>query len=321
MPSGPSPFVTPGPKLQPQKFVDPRITAKGETRARVPLHALNTLWFNTGSLCNLACANCFMESSPTNDALLYLTYDEVRSYLDEVTTGDFATGEIGFTGGEPFMNPDIIPMLTDALDRGFDVLVLTNGMRPMRKLEAALLELRAAHGDRLTLRVSLDHYDKAVHEAERGERSFDPAMDGLVWLSRNGFRIAVAGRHLASESDADAREGYRRLFEDKGIAIDTGNPGELVLFPEMDETIDVPEITTACWQILGKSPKDVMCATSRMVVKRKGEDEARVAACTLLPYDREFDMGGTLNEARRSVALNHPHCAKFCVLGGASCSA
>jgi len=64
-----------------------------------------------------------------------------------------------------------------------------------------------------------------------------------------------------------------------------------------------------------------MCASSRMVVKRKGEAGPRVAACTLLPYDKGFDMGGTLAEASRSVSLNHPHCARFCVLGGASCSA
>jgi len=89
----------------------------------------------------------------------------------------------------------------------------------------------------------------------------------------------------------------------------------------MDEMIEVPEITTACWGILDKSPKDVMCSSSRMVVKRKGADRPTVLACTLLPYADGFDMGATLQEAEKDVALNHPHCAKFCVLGGASCSA
>jgi len=57
------------------------------------------------------------------------------------------------------------------------------------------------------------------------------------------------------------------------------------------------------------------------VVKRKGEARPRVAACTLLPYESGFDLGDTLAQASRPVALNHPHCARFCVLGGASCSA
>jgi len=88
----------------------------------------------------------------------------------------------------------------------------------------------------------------------------------------------------------------------------------------IDEKIDVPEITTECWGILNKSPKDVMCASSRMVVKRKGAKKPSVVACTLLPYSKEFEMGNSLEEAEASVKLNHPHCAKFCVLGGASCS-
>jgi hypothetical protein len=63
-----------------------------------------------------------------------------------------------------------------------------------------------------------------------------------------------------------------------------------------------------------------MCATTRMVVKRKGADRPSVVACTLLPYDPRFDLGSTLAEASRPVPLNHPHCARFCVLGGAACS-
>ena len=84
---------------------------------------------------------------------------------------------------------------------------------------------------------------------------------------------------------------------------------------------DLPEITTDCWDILGTSPDSVMCASSRMVVKRKGAEHPVVAACTLLPYDERFEMGRTLSESTGSVKLNHPHCAGFCVLGGGSCSA
>jgi hypothetical protein len=64
-----------------------------------------------------------------------------------------------------------------------------------------------------------------------------------------------------------------------------------------------------------------MCASSRMVVKRKGSDHPVVVACTLIPYDSQFELGRTLREATRTVPLNHPNCAKFCVLGGGSCSA
>src|SRR4051812_36210665 len=114
------------PRLDPAKFRNPAVTARGERRAQVALKQLRTLWFNTGTLCNLTCSNCYIESSPTNDRLAYLSAAEVRTYLDEIHRDDLATEEIGFTGGEPFMNPELGEMLRECLSRGFRVLVLTN---------------------------------------------------------------------------------------------------------------------------------------------------------------------------------------------------
>src|SRR3954452_22937876 len=96
--------------LDPTKFQDPLVTAKGEKRATVALKALETLWFNTGTLCNLICRNCYMESSPLNDRLAWLSLADVLSYLDEIARAALPTRLIGFTGAEPFMNPDFIPM-------------------------------------------------------------------------------------------------------------------------------------------------------------------------------------------------------------------
>ncbi|HET6195832.1 MAG TPA: radical SAM protein [Acetobacteraceae bacterium] len=302
------------------KFRDPLVTAKGEARAQVPLRSLETLWFNTGTLCNLTCRNCYIESSPRNDRLAYLTRAEVRGYLDEITRDGLPTRLIGFTGGEPFMNREIVGMLEDVLSRGFDALVLTNAMKPMRKLRPQLLALHATYGARLRIRVSLDHYTPAVHEAERGRRSWTPTIDGLVWLARNGFAIDVAGRRFSGEPEGDLRAGFARLFAALDLPIDAANPVRLMLFPEMDAQHDVPEITTACWGILHKSPDDVMCASARMVVKRKDASAPAVLACTLLAYDEQFELGRTLADAARPVALNHPFCASFCVLGGAACS-
>lgn len=308
--------------LDPAKFKDAWITARGETRAHVGLKALDTLWFNTGTLCNLTCRNCYIESSPRNDRLVYLTAGEVAAYLDEVERDGHGTRLIGFTGGEPFMNPDLPAMLDDVLSRSLQAIVLTNAMKPMHKMKTALLDLLARHGrDNLAIRVSVDHYERSLHEEERGARSWKPTIDGLVWLAEAGFQVHVAGRHFSNETDDEVRAGYARLFERLSVPIDAGNPATLVLFPEMDPTVDVPEITTACWGILKKSPDSVMCASARMVVKRKGAPRPAVVACTLLPYDPQFELGETLAESVGQVRLNHPHCAKFCVLGGAACSA
>jgi sulfatase maturation enzyme AslB (radical SAM superfamily) len=313
------------------KFTDPDWTAKREPRAMVALDRLETLWINTGTLCNITCQNCYIESSPSNDRLAYITAAETAAYLNEITAQGLGTREIAFTGGEPFMNPQLLAMLEDALARGFEVLVLTNAMQPMQrpKTQRGLIGLRERFAGRLKLRVSLDHYSQALHEAERGVRTWAKTIAGLDWLARNGFAVAIAGRTCWNESEEDSRAGYARLIANRGWPIDPESRSELVLLPEMDGGHDVPEITTRCWAILDKRPGDMMCATSRMIVKRQGAERPSVVPCTLIPYDAAFEMGATLADAANAhggmfadgaVKLCHPHCSRFCVLGGGSCS-
>ena len=307
-------------RLDPHKFHDPLVTLDGKRRAQVALESLQTLWFNTGTLCNLACQHCYIESSPSNDRLAFLSVAEVTDYLDEIERLRLGTRLIGFTGGEPFINRDLPAMLERTLSRGFRALVLTNAMKPMHKMQPALLKLRERFGDSLQIRVSIDHYGRAVHEAERGRRSWHPTLAGLCWLAANGFAVSVASRRLSGESEAAIRRGFAGLFEALGVAVDAADPLMLTVFPEMDAAADVPEISELCWDQLGKSPDALMCASSRMVVRFKGAARPSVIACTLLPYDPRFNLGSSLAEALGRVALNHPHCARFCVLGGGACS-
>jgi hypothetical protein len=310
-------------QLAPDKFKDPDITAKGERRALVSFTGFKTLWFNTGTLCNITCANCYIESSPTNDRLVYMTSADMVSYLDELEALGSGLIEIGFTGGEPFLNPEIIEMTQMALGRGHHVLMLTNAMRPMMRprVQTGIVNLIAAFGARLTFRVSLDHWSAALHDTERGQGGFDETCLGVNWLAAQGAKIAIAGRTMWGENETSERAGYHQLIANRNWPIDLNDPLSLILFPEMDASVDVPEITPNCWGILNVDPAGLMCASARMVVKRKGENAPSVLACTLLPYDTAFDMGPSLVGAQANVKLNHPHCAKFCVLGGGSCSA
>ncbi|WP_440957216.1 radical SAM protein [Oceanicaulis sp. LC35] len=305
------------------KFSDPVTTAKGERRAAVGFDTLKTLWFNTGTLCNIECKNCYILSSPTNDALVYLSEADVISYLEEIDALGFGDVEIGFTGGEPFMNPDMIRLMEVSLERGHRVLVLTNAMKPMMRprVQQGLLDLQARHGDRIEMRLSLDHYTRAYHDAERGPGGFDATIEGMQWLASHGFTLSAAGRSLWNETDAEARAGFKALFDRLGVDIPSEDPARLVIFPEMDEAGDPPEITVACWGILDQNPKDIMCASQRMVIKRRGAERPSVIACTLLPYESEFELADTLAASLKPVSLNHKYCAQFCVLGGASCSA
>lgn len=311
-----------GNSISPEKFQDMKITAKGEERGYVEFTGLKNLWFNTGTLCNLTCENCYIESSPKNDSLSYINSDDVFPYLEEIQSKNLencSVDTIGFTGGEPFLNPNMIDILDLVLKHGFKSLVLTNGVNVITRVSDKLLSLNKTYPGQLRLRVSLDHYTEEVHEKERGKGTFKKALDSLRWLSENQFHISVAGRSLIHESQEQAHQGFQNLLKENGIELDLG-PDTLVIFPEMDSGKDVPEITTQCFDILNVKPENQMCSSERMVVKKKGQAKPVVMPCTLLAYDQQFKMGERLQDSFDRVYLNHHFCAEFCILGGASCS-
>ena len=299
------------------KFKDPIITADGSTRAFIEAKKIKTLWFNTGTLCNIECKNCYIESSPKNDRLVYITFEEVKLFIDEAIDKNLGTKEIGFTGGEPFMNKDVLKMIEYSLSKNFKVLVLSNAMKPMLNKREDLLKIN--HQD-LTIRVSIDHYQKEKHEEIRGKNTFNVMMEGLKWLNQNNFNYALATRLLWGEQEDQLRDNFNLFIDKYNLKLDAKSKEQLVTFAEMDEKVDTPEITTACWNLLGKNPDDMMCSSSRMVVKKKTSPKPSVIACTLLPYEDEFDLGQNLTDSLKKIYLNHKHCSKFCVLGGSSCS-
>src|SRR5262249_60493958 len=113
-----------------------------------------------------------------------------------------------------FMTPHLLDMVGDALGRGFAVLLLTNAMQPMQrpKVKRGLMDLNARFGRQLTIRVSLDHYGRALHEVERGKGTWERTIAGLDWLSQDRLRGAIAGRTCRQEGRAGTRAGYARLL-------------------------------------------------------------------------------------------------------------
>ncbi|MBF87171.1 MAG: radical SAM protein [Pelagibacterales bacterium] len=299
-----------------KKFSNKQYTISGEKRAYVNFNGLKTLWFNTGTLCNLSCKDCYIESSPKNDRLLYLSHEDVCKYLNEIETSNINCKSIGITGGEPFMNKDIIKIISTCLNKDRELLILTNAMQPLQNKKCMLLNFQ--ENNNLKFRISLDHYTKEKHEKIRGKNSWDKTINGIIWLHNNNFNISIASRSLY-ENENLLRKGYKNLFEQLNLNLDVCNNNDLVLFPEMNNLTDTPEITTACWSLLGVNPNNLMCSNSRMIVKRKENNKTHVVACTLLPYTKEYDYGEDLNNSFKTTYLNHPHCSKFCVLGGANC--
>ena len=300
-----------------EKFTKKYTTALGYERAFVKFSGLKTLWFNTGTLCNISCDGCYIESSPVNNKLLYLNVKDVEEYLKQIKTYNLPCDTIGITGGEPFMNKDIISILNLCTQSNYNILVLTNAMQPMLNKIKELKKF--SNYKKLTLRVSLDHYSKDGHENIRGKNTWNKALIGIKWLVNNNFKINIASR-IINKNEKLVRDGFAKLFREKNLTIDAYDKNDLVLFPEMALHDDTPEITTDCWDILNNSPNNMMCSNSRMVVKRREDSKTHIVSCTLIPFAKDFSYGNNLKKSFNKIYLNHPFCSKFCVLGGASCT-
>ena len=76
-------------------------------RRRSPCAHLDDLWFQVaGTLCNLDCTHCFISCSPHNHTFGFLDLATVRRVLDESVA--LGVKEYYFTGGEPFLNRDMV---------------------------------------------------------------------------------------------------------------------------------------------------------------------------------------------------------------------
>ncbi len=219
------------------------------------------------------------------------------------------------------MNRDLPAMLEEVLSRGLRAIVLTNAMRPMRKCRPALLALRERYGDRLTIRVSVDHYGAAVHEAERGRRSWQPTIDGLKWLPITGFRstspaaTSPASRRRAMRQrvrPAVRRNRHRARRRRPGRVDDLSRDG-----PDRRRAGNHRGVLGHPQQIAGQRDVREPRAWWSSARARHRRASSPAPCC---PTTRNWISGRALPAATGAVPLNHPHCAKFCVLGGAACS-
>ena len=159
----------------------------------------------------------------------------MAQYLDEIAALRLGTGLIGFTGGEPFMNPQLPAILELTLSRGFRALVLTNAMKPMHKMKPALLALRAAirrpaADPRLARPLRPRRARGGTRPAQLAADHRRAVMAGAQRLCRVG-RDAAGCRARARPRSGAALPGCSREL---GLAIDADDPVALTVFPEMD---------------------------------------------------------------------------------------
>ncbi|HEY7472797.1 MAG TPA: radical SAM protein [Gemmatimonadota bacterium] len=168
---------------------------------------LDALWFQvTGTLCNLTCAHCFISCAPENEAFGLLSYEDVERRLAESVA--LGVKEYYFTGGEPFLHPRIVDLLSLSLSYG-PTTVLTNGTLLKPRNVGPLAAAAAASPWSLEFRLSIDGFDAESNDALRGAGTFERAMAGLDLLLAHGFLPIVT---VVRTWDPDAEpEVYARF--------------------------------------------------------------------------------------------------------------
>jgi molybdenum cofactor biosynthesis enzyme MoaA len=290
-------------------------TQGDEPRGFIHSHALDELWFHTGTACNLACPFCLEGSKPGDNRVQMLRFDEAVPFMDEAL--GLGVKQFSFTGGEPFVNKDIVRILDYALLHK-PCLVLTNATEPLIKRLNQLESLRKRPHP-LCFRVSLDYPDAARHDAARGEGMFACALEGLRKLHAMGFHVSVASQFMPGTAADDVSERFAGIFRVAGL------PENLhrIEFPEFHSPgaqVKPPQITERCMTDFHteETRRAFMCAFSRMIAKSRGR--LYVYACTLVDDDPDYILGETLTEAMQiPVSMKHHRCYS-CFKYGASCS-
>jgi molybdenum cofactor biosynthesis enzyme MoaA len=290
-------------------------TSSGEPRGYIQPHALEELWFHTGTACNLACPFCLEGSRPGDGRLQRITLADVRPFVQEALT--LGVRQFSFTGGEPFIVKDFVNILRHAAKHR-PCLVLTNGTEPVLKRLRHIRTL-ADTPHPVSFRISIDYPDERRHDAGRGAGSFRKALQGMRALHQLGFGVSLARQIQAGEDTAQVDAEFRTILSQADLPADL----RIVSFPDFDVPgahRDVPEVTEDCMTRYHTEAtrRGFMCAFSKMVIKIEGR--MRVYACTLVDDDPDYDLGGTLGEALEPRVMLRHHRCYACFRYGSSCS-
>lgn len=275
----------------------------------IHLTALNELWFHTGTACNLECPFCLEGSKPGDTRLERMTLAEIKPVIDEAVK--LGVQRFVFTGGEPLIVKDIVKMVSYALQFK-PCLILTNGTAPLIKRVHQLQELKR-QPNALSFRVSIDHPDETQHDAERGWGNFKRALEGLKLLHQAGFGISLARHSKPNENSKEIDARYRVLLEKNALPAvrviplpELGRPGA--------EMQGIPLTADELESCSNARKHRLMCATSRMILKR--DNRLRTYACALTDDDPRFDLGTSLAASLTApIELAHARC-KQCIRYG-----
>lgn len=278
----------------------PADAPRSESAPRVPFRELRALWFQvTGTLCNLACRHCFNTSGPRDPWLKSLEPATIRRYIAEAEA--LGVREFYFTGGEPFLHPEILPLLEDALTVA-PTTVLTNGTLIDDSGADRLAQIAAGSPYSLEVRVSIDGATKEQNDAIRGRGSFAKALRAVRLLSARQLYPIVTATELLTPRDGPPL--YQRLYatlREAGLHRPRIKILPVLPMGRCEGRGATRELTAA--QLEGFDLTRLQCTETRVVT------DGGISACPILAGLPGARIAvDRLADALGSTALYHPAC-------------
>ena len=284
----------------------------GPAGPRVPFRWLETLWIQvTGTLCNIACRHCFVSCGPKSTRIPVMSVAEVQCALDQGAASGMR--QVYFTGGEPFLHPDICDLVERAL-RAAALTVVTNGIL----LDAETVAFLAAAAERtaysLDLRVSLDGMTAAQNDPVRGRGTFGQIIAALERLGRAGFSpVVTVVEHEAGLEGAEARAQFLEFVRGLGIARPRVKFLPLLRIGREELRTHGYQASFSDEELLPAVETSLLCASGRCVTA------GGVYTCPILVDFPDARLGGSVAEASRDIRLGW-HACQTCVLDGLRCN-
>jgi MoaA/NifB/PqqE/SkfB family radical SAM enzyme len=272
--------------------------------------ALDTLWLQvTGTLCNIACLHCFITCGPKNHRHEMMTVEQVRAAL--IKAKQLGVREYYFTGGEPFLHPDIQELITKVLRQG-PLTILTNGILIEDEMAAWLGETFHRSCYSLDLRVSIDGYTEKDNDAVRGQGTFKRIIAGIERLAAHGINPVITITEVRPEmGQPHERLAFMQFVRSLGL----DKPRLKFLVPFLigreerrtrgyhdDELLHEGDLMP------GEAEK-LQCSSCRMVT------DDGVYPCPLLINVPGAKMGDTLADGLKPVQLGWQPCYTCHVFG------
>jgi sulfatase maturation enzyme AslB (radical SAM superfamily) len=280
----------------------------------VPLAHLDDLWFQVaGTVCNLECRHCFISCHPHNRTFGFLDLETVRQALDESVR--LGVKEYYFTGGEPFLNPEMTAILELTLQYG-PATVLTNGTVFREEWLQRLARAEAVSPYSLEFRVSIDGFTAQDNDPVRGEGTFARILAGIRRFTAHGFLpIVTVTRTRDDQDDGELVEGFVRLLRQHGY-----ERPRIKILPTLRLGAEVqrqrgyhPEERVSPEMMTDYDPGRLLCNHSRIVTDRG------VFVCPILIEAPDARLGSSLAEALGPYPLRH-HACFTCYQYGALCA-